>query len=226
MRRSSFAFLFVALLGVLGLSASAVDVPHSFAPGDVISADEVNQNFAAVAQAVTALETVLPGLAATAVGSSDYTRLDTINVPETAASVTIDAPAPGYVRVSAHLTVCTSHENGVGTRVYATLTDVEGPWDSFDPYAEELQFAAALPTNGSLLYCVPMALARPFEVAAAGTLTFYLRGIVNARGVGITNLIPSSIDAVYLPTAYGSVTTSLDAAPSDWGSRPDPRMAP
>jgi len=49
MTRSQRLYLFLAVLGLsLGVWVAAVTIPHSFQAGDVIRADEVNQNFTAL----------------------------------------------------------------------------------------------------------------------------------------------------------------------------------
>lgn len=78
------------LVASLATGAGAASVPHTFVPGGVASADEVNANFAALVAAVTALENkVGPQTMETLAGTYDYfeIRIDVDNLSGTSKSI-------------------------------------------------------------------------------------------------------------------------------------------
>jgi hypothetical protein len=138
------------------------------------------------------------GLIRSAVGSnSDLIELDDFSEGnditldfETIATVTIDAPAPGYVLVSATLSLTA---DGSDAWVDVCLLDpVAGLRSSFLPAAIGTTPAATI--NGSIS---PVA---RFPVAAAGTRTYELRADKQRlSGTGFTIADNATIVALYVP---------------------------
>jgi hypothetical protein len=92
MNLEAFARMFAALSVVAALAgnAPAASVPHTFTAGTVASAAEVNANFAALVEAINALEAkVDPQDAAALAGTYDYfeLRIDVDNINASAKSI-------------------------------------------------------------------------------------------------------------------------------------------
>lgn len=68
-------------LALVPIAGWAIDVPHVFEAGQVIVAQEVNDDFAALAQAITALEATQPGPLVMSQSSGPFTTMSTDPVP-------------------------------------------------------------------------------------------------------------------------------------------------
>lgn len=220
--RLRYVLLFVSLVVLVGVSAGALDVPHTFAPGDVISAAEVNQNFAEVEQVVTALEVTRPGIAVSPYPAS-YVQIPDVGVAITVASVTLDVPAAGYVLVSATYQVNTPHTAGTDTLVETLVTDDPAASVSGQPYARGVLWPRDAPSTSMAYYCVQASASRVFAVAGPGPVTYHLRAVRPSGGGSFTNVGYPTLTAVYLPVDYGAIAIAMahDVAPSG-----DPYRAP
>jgi hypothetical protein len=101
-----YVLLVITVIGLVGVSALALDIPNTFAADTVISASEMNANFAAVEAGVLALEAMLPVVAhATSPGTVNVTNTEE---HEDIVVVTIEAPTTGVVVVQATAQVAIS----------------------------------------------------------------------------------------------------------------------
>jgi uncharacterized protein len=196
--------LAITALGLLVWGA-AVTIPNSFSDGDVISAAQMNANFAAVKaavdtneSAVATLQTAQPGVAQV-LGTTSVTTVGT--TLSSALSLDVTAPAAGYALVTAageanlvHTSGTTTYIDELGIGPSATSLP------TIDQVDIQLPSAAA---SGS--YYQAFSVTRVFAVSA-GTTTFYLDAV---KGVGGTIYLNNMrMTAIYLPTAAGTVVTS------------------
>lgn len=220
MKRPQFRTVLLAItaLGLLVWGA-AVTIPNSFSDGDVISASEMNANFAAVKAAVDAnesavasLQTAQPG-AAQVLGSTGSTSVDT--TMGSVLSLDVTAPATGYAVVTAAGEVALAHTSG--TTTYINQIGI-GPTATSLPTIDQVDIqmpsAAASGT-----YYQSFSVTRVFPVSA-GTTTFYLDAVKGAGGTIYLNNM--RMTAIYLPTAAGTVVTS-GVQPAGLGAEAGPR---
>ena len=169
MNQVRYVLLMITLVALVGVSALALDVPNPFVSGDVISAAEMNANFAAVEAAVTALEAqVAEAQAAQPVVA--HTKVDgeiTVNSATMVdvAVVSIDAPAAGVVLVQ--FTAQARFAGTLSTNGMAFQIDTTAGGTTID---DEYYFVALTPANTSN-HWLPVATQRAFEVVA-GTHEF------------------------------------------------------
>ena len=103
MNQLRYVLFVVTLMVLVGVSTFALDVPNAFVPGEIVSAAEMNANFAAVAAAVTALEAEVVALRAErpVVAHASVTGLVFVTgqtgVAKDVVSVQVTVPAAGYV---------------------------------------------------------------------------------------------------------------------------------
>jgi hypothetical protein len=201
--------LAITALGLLVWGA-AVTIPNSFSDGDVISAGEMNANFAAVKtavdaneSAVAALQTAQPG-AAQVLGTTATTTVDT--TLSSVLSLDVAAPATGYAVVTAAGEAELIHTSGTAT--YINQLGV-APNPTSLPTIDEVDIE--IPSGAaSGIYRQAFSVTRVFPLSA-GTTTFYLDAVKGAGGTIYLNNM--RMTAIYLPTAAGTVATSgLQAA--------------
>ena len=205
MNQVRYVLLMITLVALVGVSALALDVPHTFVSGDVISAAEMNANFAAVEAAVAALQGAQPVVAHVKVdGLIDVDSTTMIDI----AVVTIDAPAPGVVIVQFTGQAGYGFTTSLNGMNFQIDTEQGGSilMDEYYSVAEELP-----PNTGNRWQAVAMQ--RAFEVAA-GSHTF--RGEAAAVNTdGIRWVWNPSITATWYPA--DSVTLSSAIATSSFG---------
>lgn len=146
-------------LSTLGLWALAgVTLPHTFTAGSPIRAAEVNANFAA-------LNNALPGVAQSA--ASDAVAIT--NTTPAVASVTINVPGPGYVKVSATAQLNVEY---TGTSSAQFTLGLSSTSDTLRPDQDKrLSLPSGLP---AWTYIYILSAERVFPVDSAGSKTFYL----------------------------------------------------
>lgn len=86
------AFAFIAAT-LFASAAFAVDIPHTFTPGETISASEMNENFEAVEEALEELAAAQAGVAFSDIGTAFDVPTNVMNV----GSVTLTCPSDGFV---------------------------------------------------------------------------------------------------------------------------------
>lgn len=203
MNQVRYVLLAVTLVALVGVSALALDVPNTFASGEVISAAEMNANFAAVEAAVTSLQTSQPVVAhgRSALSNNAVTAMAEA---EDVVTVTLEAPAAGVVLVQATAQVGlygTALSNYVGFRIDDApggQLDGEGPHDFlagfFAPPSEDLVW-------------LPVAIQRAFEVAA-GPQTYRLEA-VDRTGSGTKYFWNPTITATWYPADRADVQVPI-----------------
>jgi hypothetical protein len=203
----------ITLVALVGVSALALDVPNTFVSGDVISAAEMNANFAAVEAAVTALEAQVAAAEA-AQPVVAHTKVDGLVEVETTdmadvAVVTLDAPATGVVLVQA-----------TGQAAFDGLAAQNGIAFQIDTVAggdlignAYYQVAQTTPPNTARQF-YPVATQRAFEVVA-GTQTYRLEAAIYGADTGFRYLWNPSITATWYPA--DSVTLSSAMTTSSFG---------
>lgn len=144
---------------------------------------------------VNALENLdEPGVASNKDASFIYS-----GVSQTFVLRSISCPAPGYVLAIGSGTFEFSHVNGVTSTGEMFVSDTAGT------STNQPQVHFQISINGvSGAYSIPMSPQGIFEVPA-GVSTFYLRGSSNTLGQ-VTN---TRLSLVYIPTAYGTVTSNV-----------------
>jgi hypothetical protein len=220
--------LVVTTIALVGVSALALNVPNTFVAGEVISATQMNANFAAVEVAVTALEVQVAELGAvdvdalrTAVANLE-SQLGALAAAQPvvahakrnfAASITgmttnamdlvvvdITVPAEGVVVVEA--AAQTAYYDTTNANWAALRLDSE-PGGTI-PYigTESYVFGASLPPNIGVVYGFA-ALRRTFTVQA-GIHTFRLKGF-DLSGTGAKYVYNPSITATWYPASQATV---------------------
>jgi hypothetical protein len=119
------------------------------------------------------------------------------------ASTTMDCPAAGYVLVLASCQFGVSHVNGTLSSGFCGVSDNVSSLPVNQDVALRLQ--AAMPTG---TYAFPATFHGLFQVSA-GSNTFYLLGQEGSGAQFTAEDI--QLTAVYLPTAYGTVTPTIVA---------------
>ena len=206
MRRIQLRYILLAVtaLGLLVWSA-AVTIPNNFADGDIISAAQMNANFAAVKAAVDTNESAVAGLqtaqpgAAQVLGTTLTTAVGT--TLSSVLSLDVVAPATGYAVVTAAGEVQLSHTSGT-----ATYIDELGIGPSATSLPTIDQVDILMPSTAATgSYYQAFSVTRVFAVSA-GTTTFYLDAVKGPGGsISLNNM---RMTAIYLPTAAGTVATS------------------
>jgi hypothetical protein len=178
----SFALGASLTLGLLGVYALAVSIPHMFSSGDVISAAKMNANFAAVKTAVDTLETGVPGIDFTPIVK---TLINIRGAPVTVATVTITAPGPGFV----HVQFDGQGIPSAGDRLVVAASD-SANWSVNDG-------AVSLLTRGSFSH------SRVYPVTAAGDVTYYAvaENYVEQAGDGKASIY-GQLTATFYPKRY------------------------
>ncbi len=179
--------VFALALGLLGAGALAgISLPHTFSAGSPIRAAEVNANFAA-------LNNALPGVAQTAAAEAVAITAATPAV----ASVSINVPGPGFVKVSASAQLNIEY-SGLSSATF-TVAVTNTP-DTIRPDQDKrISLPAGLP---AWTYSYIVSSERVFPVDSAGPKTFYLIAEENSGVQGTVS--KRTLSATYL-TAMGEV---------------------
>lgn len=218
MDRSRIAFV-ASVVAVLafGVWGVALTLPHTFVPGDVISAEAVNDNFEALADgkqdrltgacedrgiasvaadgSVTCART--PGVAAALnFTQTELPRGSTLVLED----VALVAPGPGYVVVQATFYARTNHVTGQNTFAYFNLNTAEFQDNVGTGVAWIVQVPADNPTGA---YFDTVTIHRTFEVDAGGSVAYYLVGQGSTIG-GTVTADQMHVTAMYFPVAYGA----------------------
>jgi len=204
-----YVLFVVTLMVLVGVSALALDVPNAFVPGEFVSAAEMNANFAAVAAAVTALESEVVALRAErpVVAHASVTDLVYVTgqtwVSKDVVSVEITAPAAGYVvaETAGYLAYWGTTESNVTTM--ALGTEAGGYLDTIAPTVIAVGDEGSDATSG--VY-VPVSLRRVFPVQA-GTHTFRWKAM-DFSGTGNKYVANPSITATWFPAATVSIAAA------------------
>ncbi|HYW68980.1 MAG TPA: hypothetical protein VE960_05190 [bacterium] len=126
----------------------------------------------------------------------------------TIAGRTISVPASGYVMVLGSCQLETYHETGTTTDGYIGVSDTESGF----PANQDLRFEilSSTPTGW---FNHPITCHGLFEVASAGTYTYYMLAEEISGSFAASEM---QLTLMYLPTAYGEVTPTLqpDAPPA------------
>lgn len=228
-------------LGTLGLYALAVTIPNTFSNGTTISSNAVNANFAALGNAVTALETKVAALEANGsitnnriadgavtgqkIAPNTITASNVLDEPGIAAnrvlqssiitatsgmadvlSVSITIPAAGQIIVD--FTSQAGVAGSAGSQCVIFFQVDETPGAPLDPNNNYAAGSDNLPNTGRLY--IPAIARRIFTKSNAGTYTFRV-GARKSAGAGCVDLdlYNARLTAMYVPTTYGTVSTSL-----------------
>jgi hypothetical protein len=218
MNKMKYILLVITTIVLVGISALALDIPHTFTDGTVISASEMNANFVAVKTAVEAneaaigaVEANLAALEATVPGVAHTKVTGRVNVTNTIEAqdivvVTITAPANGVIMVQA-----TAQAGFVGTTnanyfSFQIDTAAGGSASSSDSY---YAVGTLAPANDNTVWH-PIAIQRAF-IVAAGTHTYRLEAQSGPNN-GVRWLYNPSITATYYPVTYGDVDLGVTGA--------------
>jgi hypothetical protein len=176
-------------VGLAGAGALAgVSLPFTFTAGTPIKSSEVNANFAA-------LNNALPGVAQTA-SSTDVPITSTPSV----ASVTINAPGPGYVLVSATAQLNIDYTGSSSARFTFGLSDAA---DTISPdQAKTISMPSGLP---AWTFNQILSAERVFPISSAGPKTFYLLAEENS---GVQASVSRRTLTATFMTAMGTVQTT------------------
>jgi hypothetical protein len=217
MAQLRYVLLAVTLVVLVGVSAVAVNVPNAFVAGEVISAAEMNANFAALEAAVAALEGSAAALEANAaaleaaqpvVAHAAQTSfvVDSTAVAQDVVVVSIEAPAAGVVIVTA-----TAQAGFSGTtesnRIAFAIDDVAGGALTGNE-AGQFIVGSSVPANAFSVF-LPVAIQRAFEVEG-GTHAFRLEA--KALGADGTKYLWSpTITATWYPEGSASISAAAAA---------------
>ena len=208
MNQIRYVLLTITLVALVGVSALALNVPNSFVSGDVISAAEMNANFAAVEAAVTALENAQPIVAhGRAAGSLNFVTATT--EAEDIVTVSLTAPAAGVVVVQATAQAGLSGTTNPNFMAFQIDTTEGGVLNGNGEHDFLVGFED--PANTGTAY-LPVAIQRAFEVGA-GTSTFRLEA-TNQSSDGSQYLWNPTITATWYPAAVADIQVpvlTLDA---------------
>lgn len=201
-------FALGAAIVAAGLGAMAVTIPNTFNAGDVISASGINANFTAVKTAVDALEApnsvTTAKIAANAVNkdkisdepgqnqavNSGTTALDgSIQVVQ---AVVINAPAAGFVLVSASAEVILSHTTGTASTVQFGVSATGG-------FTSDQDKTITLPTGAATGAYRQVAAAQKVFAVSAGANTFNLLAQEINGAISIADV---TLTAIYIPSSY------------------------
>jgi hypothetical protein len=192
-------------LGSFGLAALAVTIPNTFTSGKVISSSEVNANFAALKNAVDALDVTSVGITQ---GRSGLIPIPDSEFMIDIVTTTISIPKAGFISVSATgtATETTSATGFCGTNYQ--IDELNG--GTIDP---NYVLTAGSGLSGVSLVSIPAYANRVYS-KPTGTYTFRLEARRD-RSTGITqscggnSFNNSSITATFIPVSYGTVATSV-----------------
>ena len=197
------AGLAIAALGVYALAATLT----TFASGDVVSSQKINDNFANLNADINAVNTKATQTAAKVKDAPGVAQAKTgsIGVSSTIkelASQTLTAPGPGYVLAIASAFVCFSHKAGEETLIDFGIASVPLT-QTKDGTLTEAGVGAGVAAGG---YCQSVSVQFVFPVTAQGDKTIRAWGVDATDGVGGAPTFSRVVLSVmYFPTAYGTV---------------------
>jgi hypothetical protein len=204
-----YVLLVVTLMVLVGVSALALDVPHAFVAGELVSAAEMNANFAAVAAAVTALEaevatlrTQRPVVAHASVAGLVFVTGQT-GVAMDLVSVQITVPATGYVVVEAagQIAYWGSTQSNVTTMALGTAAG-----GYLDIISSTVIAVGDEKPGDTLAVYAPVSLRRVFPVQA-GTHTFRWKAMDFSQA-GNKYVAQPSVTATWYPAATVSIAVA------------------
>lgn len=210
MNQLRYVLLIATVVALVGVSALALTVPHTFVSGEVISAAEMNANFAAVEAAVAALETAQPRVAHTKVDGE--VAVDSTTMVDVAV-VSIDAPAAGVVLV--HFTAQAAFLGTTSGNGMAFQIDTEEGGVTIG--TEYYNVANGTPANASTVWR-PVAMQRAFEVTA-GTHTFRAEARAFSTLDGSRWMWNPSITATWYPAGSVGLSSAIGTSSSVGGNQ-------
>jgi hypothetical protein len=148
-----------------------------------------------------------PGIAQNHYYGSAYFYTGTSSASVDILSVSITIPAAGYIVLTADAQIGLFTPGGYAGM---QITDVSGAPEDYAHYF----FVGGPAASGGVTVTagyVPVSMHRTYYESAAGTYTFYFQGWNHANANAVYAWDPT-LTALYAPTAYGSVTTSVTAA--------------
>lgn len=244
MNQLRYVLLVITVVALVGVSAFALDVPNTFASGEVISAAEMNANFAAIEVAVTALEVEVAELGAldvdallTAMTSleaqlaalaasqpvvahakhdfnASFTGMTTDAMDLVVVDITV--PAAGVVVVEA--AAQTGYHSTTSANQAALRIDTVPGGTIPTVGTESFVFGADAPPNLGYVYGFA-ALRRTFTVEA-GSHTFRLKGF-DVSGNGNKYVYNPSITATWYPAAQVAVAGAATTVSMSGGAYQD-----
>jgi hypothetical protein len=134
-----------------------------------------------------------PGVASEA-SNVGYILLDGV-LPVTSQSIT--TPSSGYVLVIATCQASVGHTSGSYTNIDLGVSDSDSEFPANQDVS--IYYSSGVPSGS---YHSPVTVTGLFEVASAGTYTYYLLGY---RWSGEATIYDMQLTLVFLPTAYGTV---------------------
>jgi hypothetical protein len=179
-------FVLGAALVAAGLGALAVNIPHSFSSGQVISAAQLTANFAAVKTAVDTLETKVAALEGptgrSSAGSRTLTLGNTTSTgPAELGRFSVTLPGPGrlivrvsglaFINVDSGTTSSITESFGVGlcdATAVSTVASCEGSYNTY--FMSDPDNASFSDVNRTFV------LERTVNITAAGSRTFFVNG--------------------------------------------------
>ncbi|MDZ7860771.1 MAG: hypothetical protein U5O15_08960 [Candidatus Krumholzibacteriota bacterium] len=140
-----------------------------------------------------------PGVASD--GEDSYTTIGAEATVILSRSITV--PAGGYVLVMSSAQLTLTHTNGTDSRAIFGVSDNS----SSLPLNQDIM--AGLPSNStSGIRYIPITTHGLFEVASAGTYTYYFLGDLFDTGADFLAWDPQ-LTLIYIPTSYGTITPTL-----------------
>ena len=197
---------------IVGVSGRALDVPHVFVPGEIVSAAEMNAILAAVAAVVTALEAEVatlraerPAVAHASASGLVYVTGQT-GVAMDLVSVQITAPATGYVVVetAGQIACWGTTQSNVTTMALGTAAG-----GYLDINASTVIAVGDEKPGDALAVYAPVSLRRVFLVQA-GTHTSCWKAM-DFSGAGNEYVAQPSVTATWFPA--GTVSIAAASAP-------------
>lgn len=209
MNQLRYVLFVVTLMVLVGVSVRALDVPNVFVPGEIVSAAEMNANFAAVAAVATALEaevatlrTERPVLAHASVSGLVYVTGQT-GVAMDLVSVQVTAPATGYVVVetAGYIAYWGTTQSNVTTMALGTAAG-----GYLDIISSTVIAVGDERPDDTLAVYAPVSLRRVFFVQA-GTHTFRWKAM-DFSGAGNKYVAQPSVTATWFPAATVSIAAA------------------
>lgn len=148
----------------------------------------------------------MPGIAYNTVPTANIYK--TIPASSTALdTITINAPGPGYIFVSATSTVRFSHTNGTMDELQVQISDIP---DYISYYTYGFTLINLPSVAASSYYSYSMAAERVFTVEDAGSYSYYLNCRMFSGQNSGDALFDAEISAIYVPNAYGTVDNPVN----------------
>lgn len=125
---------------------------------------------------------------------------------DTLASITVNAPAAGYIYVWGMTNISFDHVNGTRDHLRCQVSAMP---DTVIPNSfgfAMINIPADLPDDSS--YILPVNIHRPFQVIAAGNYTYYFNAKMISGGGNNDQYHSLQLTAMFFPTAYGTVSQS------------------